>query len=70
MAAPQVVAKGTDWLAERIKQVAREHRVPVLERKVLARALYEAVEVGMEIPPKLYFAVAEVLAFVLRKRRA
>lgn len=70
MSAPQVVAKGRDWLAERIKQVAREHGVPVLERRVLAQALYQAVEVGTEIPPKLYYAVAEVLAFVLKKRRA
>jgi len=70
MAAPQVVAKGAGYMAERIKQVAREHGVPVLERKPLARVLYEAVEVGMEIPPKLYLAVAEVLAFVLKKRKA
>jgi flagellar biosynthetic protein FlhB len=70
MSAPQVVAKGADYMAERIKEVARQNGVPVLERKPLARALYEAVEVGMEIPPKLYFAVAEVLAFVLKKRKA
>jgi flagellar biosynthetic protein FlhB len=70
MRAPQVVAKGADYMAERIKAVAREHGVPVLERKPLARALYDAVEVGMEIPPKLYYAVAEVLAFVLKQRKA
>ena len=70
MAAPQVVAKGADYMAERIKQVAREHGVPVIERRPLARALYDAVEVGREIPPKLYFAVAELLAFVLKKRNA
>ncbi len=70
MAAPQVVAKGADFMAERIKEVARQNGVPVLERKPLARALFDAVEVGMEIPPKLYFAVAEVLAFVLKKRKA
>ncbi len=70
MSAPQVVAKGADYMAERIKEVAREHGVPVLERRPLARALYDAVEVGMEIPPKLYYAVAEVLAFVLKKRKA
>lgn len=70
MSAPRVVAKGRNWLAERIKQIARAHGVPVVERKVLAHALYEAVEVGVEIPPKLYYAVAEVLAFVLRKRVA
>ena len=69
MAAPRVVAKGKDLLAERIKSLARQHRVPVLERKPLARALYEAVEVGRDIPPKLYYAVAEVLAFVLNRRR-
>ena len=70
MSAPQVVAKGADYMAERIKQVAREHGVPVIERKPLARALYDAVEVGREIPPKMYFAVAELLAFVLEKRNA
>jgi flagellar biosynthetic protein FlhB len=69
MAAPTVVAKGRDHLAERIKQVARDNDVPVLERRDVARTLYQAVEVGMEIPPKLYYAVAEVLAFVLRKRK-
>ncbi|MHC4480813.1 MAG: flagellar biosynthesis protein FlhB [Planctomycetota bacterium] len=70
MDAPQVVAKGRDWLARRIKEIARRHQVPVVERKVLAHALYEAVEVGMQIPPKLYYAVAEVLAFVMRRRSA
>jgi flagellar biosynthetic protein FlhB len=70
MAAPQVVAKGADYMAERIKQVAREHGVPVIERRPLARALYDAVDVGREIPPKLYFAVAELLAFVMKKRNA
>ncbi len=70
MSAPQVVAKGADYMAERIKEVARLHGVPVLERRPLARALFDAVEVGMEIPPKLYLAVAEVLAFVLKKRKA
>lgn len=69
MGAPQVVAKGRNWLAEKIKQIAREHAVPVIERKLLAQALYEAVEVGTEIPPKLYYAVAEVLAFVMKKGR-
>ncbi len=65
MSAPRLVAKGRDWLAERIKQIARRHGVPVLERRTLAQALYEAVEVGTEIPPKLYYAVAQVLAFVM-----
>jgi len=69
MSAPQVVAKGKGYLAQRIKQVARDHNVPVLERKLLARTLYQAVEVGMEIPADLYRAVAEVLAFVMKKRK-
>jgi len=68
MTAPQVVAKGRNYLAERIKQVAREHGVPVLERKLLAQTLYAAVDIGREIPPKLYYAVAQVLAFVMKKR--
>jgi len=69
MSAPKVVAKGKNYLAQRIKAIARQHNVPVLERKLLARTLYEVVEVGNEIPPKLYYVVAEVLAFVMRKRR-
>jgi len=70
MDAPQVVAKGRDRIAERIKEIARQHGVPIVERSVLAHTLYKAVEVGMQIPPKLYLAVAEVLAFVLKKRAA
>jgi flagellar biosynthetic protein FlhB len=69
MNAPQVVAKGQRHRAERIKEIAREHGVPVVERRELARALYVAVEVGMEIPSQLYYAVAEVLAFVMGRRR-
>jgi len=69
MDAPTVVAKGADLLAERIKQIARENDVPVLERRDLARTLYEMVEVGMEIPARLYYAVAQVLAFVLRQKK-
>lgn len=69
MAAPEVVAKGQDFLAERIKQVAKENRVTVVENKPLARALYATVEVGETIPPELYQAVAEVLAYVFRLKR-
>ncbi len=69
MAAPKVIAKGQDFLAERIKQVARENRVAVVENKPLARALYSTVEVGEAIPPELYQAVAEVLAYVYRLKR-
>lgn len=70
MSAPRVVAKGKNYVAERIKEIARAHGVPILERKTLAQALYEVVEIGMEIPPKLYYAVAEVLAFVMRGKAA
>jgi flagellar biosynthetic protein FlhB len=66
MTAPQVVAKGQRLIAERIRQEARAHKVPVVENKPLARALFKSVEVGHEIPVDLYQAVAEVLAFVYR----
>jgi flagellar biosynthetic protein FlhB len=68
---PKVVAKGADLLAQRIKQVATEAGVPIVENKPLARGLYGAVEVGEDIPIELYQAVAEVLAYVfsLKNRR-
>ena len=70
MAAPKLVAKGVDSLAERIRAVARAHRVPVIENAPLARALHLAVELGAEVPPAHYRAVAEVIGFVLRSRPA
>ena len=66
MIAPTVVAKGQDLVAERIKQIAREHRILIVENKPVARALYEAVEVGDMVPAELYQAVAEILAYVYR----
>lgn len=66
MRAPQVVAKGERLVAERIKEKAREHRVPLVENKPLAQALFKSVEIGQEVPLDLYQAVAEVLAFVYR----
>jgi flagellar biosynthetic protein FlhB len=66
MAAPRVVAKGADFLAERIKEVAREHDVPLVENKPLAQALFKVAEIGDFIPVDLYRAVAEVLAYVYR----
>jgi len=68
MRAPRLVAKGRNHLALRIREIAREHRVPVVENPPLARALYAAVDVGEDVPPELYRAVAEVLAFVYRLR--
>ncbi len=62
--APIVVAKGADYLAQRIKEVAKENEVEIVENKPLARMLYSNVEVGEMVPPELYKAVAEVLAYV------
>lgn len=66
MAAPKVVAKGADYLAQRIREIAMEHGIPIIEKPALARALYRAVEVGQEVPVEFYKAIAEVLAFVYR----
>ena len=62
--APVVIAKGADYLAQKIKEVARENNVEIVENKPLARMLYANVEVGELVPPELYRAVAEVLAYV------
>ena len=66
--APIVVAKGAGHLAERIREVARQHGVSVVENKFVARTLYRLVDIGKEIPADLYRAVAEILAFVYRAR--
>lgn len=68
-AAPKVIAKGTDLLAQRIKVIAKQNEIPMVENRPLARNLYAMVEVGKTIPPELYQAVAEVLAFVYSLRR-
>jgi flagellar biosynthesis protein FlhB len=62
--APYVCAKGTQFMAQRIKEVALAHGIPIIENKPLARALYKQVKVGQIIPSEFYKAVAEVLAFV------
>lgn len=69
MRAPKVVAKGAHLLATRIREMAAEHQVPILEAPPLARALYRHTELGDEIPETLYTAVAEVLAYVFQLRR-
>jgi flagellar biosynthetic protein FlhB len=66
MVAPVVVAKGRNLIALKIKELARWHEVPIIENPPLAQALYKAVDVGQIIPPKLYAAVAEILAFLYR----
>ena len=65
-AAPEVVAKGQDLLALRIREIAREHGVPVVPDPPLARALHKSVEVGRQIPEELFAGVAQVLAYVYR----
>ncbi len=66
MAAPRVLAKGKNYLARRIRELALEHQVPVIENQPLAQALYKSADVGQEIPPHLYRAVAEVLAYIFK----
>ena len=66
MATPVVVAKGKNLIAQKIKEIARESGVPMVENKPLAQALFKSVEVGQGIPEDLYRAVAEVLAYVFR----
>ena len=69
MPAPRVVAKGRDLLAARIREIAREHGVPVVENRPLARALYDTAEVGDLIPGDLFEAVAEILAYLIRLKQ-
>lgn len=70
MSAPRVIAKGADLLALRIRDVAKEHKVPVLQSPMLARALYAHAELDQEIPSALYTAVAQVLAYVYQLKAA
>ena len=70
MVAPTVIAKGQDLVAQRIKEIGREARVPIIENKPLARTLFAAVQVGDSVPQELYQAVAEVLAYVYRLKHA
>jgi flagellar biosynthetic protein FlhB len=66
MAAPVMIAKGADFIAEKMKEVARKHNIPVVENKPLARNLFKNLKIGQPIPRTLYNAVAEVLAYVYR----
>lgn len=70
MRAPVVVAKGADLVAARIRELASEHRVALFEAPPLARALYRSTDIGQEIPARLYVAVAQILTWVYRVRRA
>lgn len=67
--APQVVAKGAGQIAEKIKELAREHKIPIVENKPLARTIFKTIKIGQAIPRELYNAVAEVLAYVYRIKK-
>ena len=69
MTAPLVVAKGQDWLAAKIREIAAANDVTVVENKPLAWLLFKRVDIGMSIPVDLYKAVAEVIAYVYRLKR-
>ena len=69
MDAPRVVAKGTDFVAQKIKLIAKEHDVVMVENRPLARAMYNQVEIGDQVPEEFFKAVAEVLAYVYRIKR-
>jgi flagellar biosynthetic protein FlhB len=69
MGAPKLVAKGAGFIAEKLKEIGRKHKIPILENKPLAQILYKTVEVGQMIPATLYHLVADVLAFVYRMKK-
>ena len=70
MEAPVCLAKGIDAIALKIREIATEHGVPVVENPPLARALHGTVEIDQEIPPEHYRAVAEIIGYIMRLRHA
>jgi flagellar biosynthesis protein FlhB len=69
MAAPQLVAKGADAVAEKIKEIARQHNVPVMENKPLARTIFKTLKIGHTVPRELFTAVAQVLSYVYKLKK-
>ena len=69
MDAPVVVAKGVDFVAQKIKLIAKEHDIVMVENRQLARSLYDQVEIGDRIPEEFFKAIAEILAYVYRIQR-
>ncbi|MNL20929.1 Flagellar biosynthetic protein FlhB [compost metagenome] len=67
--APQLIAMGADNIAEKIKELARQHNIPIVENKPLARTIFKTMKIGQVIPRELFVAVAEVLSYVYRLRR-
>jgi flagellar biosynthetic protein FlhB len=68
MESPKVVAKGVDLIALKIREIATKNNIPIVEDRVLARVLYSTIELGGEVPPKLYQAVAKILSYVYQLR--
>ena len=68
MGAPMCIAKGQDNVALKIREVAEEHNITIMENPPVARALYATVEIDQEIPPEHYKAVAEIISFVFRQK--
>ena len=69
MVAPTVIAKGADHIAEKIREMAKEFNIPIIENKPLARSMFKTLKIGQSIPKELYTAVAEVLSYVYKLRR-
>jgi flagellar biosynthetic protein FlhB len=69
MAAPVVIAKGGDAVALRIREIANENEIPIVENPPLARALFATVDIDQEVPPEHYKAVAEVISYIMTLKR-
>jgi flagellar biosynthetic protein FlhB len=67
--APKIVAKGIDFLALKIKDVAKEHKIPIIENPALARSLYDQIDIDKEIPSEFYKAMAEIFSYVYELKR-
>ena len=66
--APIVTAKGADYIAKKIREIAKENKIPIMENKELARAMYKQVEIGEQVPVELYKTIAEILAIVYQMK--